>query len=314
MTPFPATFPVRHPLMKITRAALLQSFLVGGAAVHASDAVTVYAPLVYAYPLEQPPDDGAVVMYTGWESKLAAYNPTGAETSLEVIEAYGPFGPVEKGTPTDNITQLRPFGGEEVGWSLRIVPRFGIAFLEMRTTPDVLVTGDLALVRRYYGCESVMGFASVPQGQVALPVFRGLFPAGSTAIAGSVELGRLTRSQLCASFARDYRRRVNVTLFNAGDADATFRISEFALRATPAPLYETTTTVGAKRVLQINSIPVPTEDSAAIAAPISGDAIWFKVTADQPFLYYVSTVFDDAAPGAAPFQVYKPTLLPASAQ
>lgn len=304
----------QYPAKLITRALLALSCLLTAAELQGADPTAIYAPLVYSYPLERYPDGGAVVMDVGWESKLAAFNPTGMETSIEIIDAYGPFGPVEKGMPIGNITPLRPFGGDSIRWALRTDPRFGIAFLEMRAEPEVLITGDLALVRRYSNCELVIGSASVPQGQVVLPVFRGLFPAGSTAIAGSVELGRLTKSQLCASYAREYRRRVNVTLFNAGDAEATFQISEFPFRATPTPLYETTTRVGAKRVLQINNIFVPTEDSPDISAPISGSAIWFKVTADQPFLYYVSTVFDDAAPEAAPFQVYKPSLLPASMQ
>ncbi len=303
-----------HPLPIVTQAALALFLLLGTSLLHAADAVTIYAPLVYTYPLDVVPDYGTVVMQTGWESRLAAFNPTDSETSIEVLAAYGPAGPIDKGGAPNNVTHLAPFGGAQVQWALSIIPRFGVAFLELRTPPEVLINGDLLLVRRYFGCESVIGDASVPQGQVALPVFRELFPAGSTAIAGSVELGRLTKSQLCATYAREYRRRVNVTLFNAGDTEATFRISEFALRATPTPLYETTMRVGAKRVFQINGIPVPTEDSAEIAASISGDGIWFKVTADQPFLYYVSTVFDDPDPGAAPFQVYKPTLLSAPAQ
>lgn len=278
-----------------------------------AEPTTVYAPLVYTYPPDQVPEDGIVLVQSGWESKLSAFNPTGDATTLEVLAAHGPDGPVRKGMPSANLTELPPYAGGAVNWGFATTPRFGVAFLEMRTAPEVSVSGDLVWSKRYLGCGNVLGSTKVPQGQVALPVFRSLFPAGRTAIAGAVELGRLMDSPYCPEAAREYRRRVNVTLFNAGDAEANFVVTELPLNGIATPLYETTRMVGAKRVLQINSIPVPTEDSPDIAGPINGDSIWFKVTASQPFPFYVSTVFEDPEPGAAAFQVYTPFLSPSSA-
>lgn len=298
----------------LTRALFSACVVLATGVLAASDLTTVYAPLVYTYPPDQVPEDGTVLVQSGWESKLSAFNPTGDATTMEVLAAHGPDGPVQKGMPSANLTELPPYAGGAVNWGFATTPRFGIAFLEMRAAPEVSVSGDLVWSKRYLGCGNGLGSTKVPQGQVALPVFRSLFPAGRTAIAGAVELGRLMDSPYCPEAARKYQRRVNVTLFNAGDAEATFVVTELPLNGITTPLYETTRMVGAKRVLQINSIPVPMEDSPEIAGPINGDAIWFKVTANQPFLFYVSTVFEDPEPGAAAFQVYTPSLLPLSAQ
>lgn len=304
---------MRYSSTMLTRTVLLAILVATAGLLAGAEPTTVYAPLVYTYPPDQVPEDGTVLVQSGWESKLTAFNPTGDAATIEVLAAHGPDGPVQKGMPSANTTELPAHAGGAVNWGFATTPRFGVAFLEMRTAPEVSVNGDLVWSKRYLGCGNVLGSTLVPQGQVALPVFRSLFPAGRTAIAGAVELGRLMDSPYCPEAARKYRRRVNVTLFNAGDAAATFVVAELPLNGIATPLYETSRVVGAKRVLQINSIPVPTEESPEIAGPINGDAIWFRVTANQPFLFYVSTVFEDPEPGAAAFQVYTPSLSPPSA-
>ncbi len=97
------------------------------------------------------------------------------------------------------------------------------------------------------------GLPKVPEslGRVELPVFTELFPAGSTAVAGDVSLSALE----CAS-GPEARRRVNLTLFNAGTEAATFRVSAVSVMtgpgggSPPEQVYE----VPAKSLVQFNAL------------------------------------------------------------
>ena len=137
-----------------------------------------------------------------------------------------------------------------------------------------------------------------------LPVFRGLFPAGSTAVSGAIELGNFDLPPSCGTLDMQYRRRVNVTLFNGGDVPATFRVSETPANSSAEEIRSDEYVVDAKQVLQINSFPVPSESAPPLRAQNGGARIWINVTADQPFLSYVSTIFDKPEAGSLPFQVY----------
>jgi len=180
--------------------------------------------------------------------------------------------------------------------------------MAMEVPAGLLVRADLQKNRLRCGCPGELDCTAFPQGQVFLPVFRGLFPAGSSAVGGPVELGTFDLSPSCASLNQEYRRRVNVTLFNGGDVPATFHVAESPNHTSSVPLLTRDVVVGPRDVVQINSIAIPTEPSNDLTAPNGGSRIWFTVTADQPFLFYVSTVFDSPEVGALPFQVFPGSL------
>jgi hypothetical protein len=282
-------------------------FLVCSCDLSGAEPGVVYFPLVIAYG-DVSIVNGTFEKRSGWESKLGVFNPTNAAFDVVAVGAYGNGAVLGTGFPSLITTTVEARAGSPVRWALSTWPSPGVAFLALQAPSEAIFSADVAWVHRYCGCTELDCIES-PQGQASLPVYRGTFPAGSTAIAGPVELGSLVRSSLCASVRDVYRRRVNVTLFNAGDRAASFKISELAVRVKSTPLYESVVQVGAKEVLQVNSISVPTESSNDTFGSPSGDSIWFEVTADQPFLYYVSTVFDDPGPGALPFQVYPATKL-----
>ncbi len=140
------------------------------------------------------------------------------------------------------------------------------------------------------------GLAKVPEslGRLELPVFGELFPAGMTAVAGDVSLS----ASECAEGATN-RRRVNLTLFNAGDAAATFRVSAVSATAGPGgPASEKEYTVPASSIVQLNELPL--EGLPVCAA---GGA-WFRITGDQPFLAYLSTVRPETLPGVLPYEIF----------
>ena len=140
------------------------------------------------------------------------------------------------------------------------------------------------------------GSPKVPEslGRVELPVFTELFPAGSTAVAGDVSLSELE----CAS-GPEARRRVNLTLFNAGSQSATFRVSAVSVASgpgggSPEQEYE----VPANSLVQFNALSL---ESLPVCA--AGGA-WFQITGEQPFLAYVSTVRPEYLSGVLPYEIF----------
>ena len=101
---------------------------------------------------------------------------------------------------------------------------------------------------------------------------------------------------------------MNVTLFNGGDVPATFTVTVLPVHFSGVPLSRETVVVDAKDVIQINSLPVPTEFDNNLTTGFGGNRVWITITADQPFLSYVSAIFDNAEPGAMPFEVYPSVL------
>jgi len=64
-------------------------------------------------------------------------------------------------------------------------------------------------------------------------------------------------------------------------------------------------TVGAKSVFQANRLPIP-----LLPDPDMTNSeqlfVWITIEATQPYLAYVSSVFDDPEPGALAFEVFAP--------
>jgi len=275
----------------------------------AAEPVKVYVPFAYATTESSGTVGDGSFGYTRWESVIGVLNTAATPGSVDTVALHGNGAVI--GTPEEcyhRATVLAPRVGANI-FPCATYPEPGIAMLILETTPGVLVRAEVQKARFRCGCVSSLGCSAIPQGQAYLPVYTRLFPAGSTAVSGPVELGNFDLPSTCASENQKYRRRVNVTLYNDGAAPATFRISETPNQISSEPLYSEERVVEPHGVLQVNSIPVPTKSSPELRAANDGSRIWIQVSADQPFLFYVSTIFDEPEAGALPFQVYPGVLV-----
>jgi hypothetical protein len=265
----------------------------------AQDLQPLYVPFVKAE-IEgfvlQP--DGNSVTNGGWLSTMSVFNPTDSPASVINVAAYG------KGAVLNHPSSppIQPHQGQNHGASLSSFPDRGVGFLEVQTSPGIVFYADVQRVTYHCAVHEPLCDAVV-HGQVNIPVYRSLFPAGSVAVSGAAELGYFHHVTPVDENHKTIRR-VNVTLFNAGDAPATFVVRTSPVNGSLAPLTEQSIVVEAKDVVQINRFPVPTDSSTPMQSVNGGSRIWVTTTADQPFLSYVSTVFDGVDSLDLPFQVY----------
>jgi hypothetical protein len=179
-----------------------------------------------------------------------------------------------------------------------------VAIAELRVEDGVAVRNTLE--RSYLvgaGCFPVPATGELSQGRVPLPVFEGLHLAGTIAACGDVMPFNAGGEQICSNVKdQKYVRRLNLTLFNGGKAPATFVVKGYrSVFEPPTVVFTATYGLGPETVTQVNSFYVP-------PIPVDCDPheenLWFTITADQPFLAYISTIFDDAGPGVNPYQIY----------
>lgn len=138
-------------------------------------------------------------------------------------------------------------------------------------------------------------------GDLTLPVFTSLVPANTRSVAGSF---RSAYSE-CVAGAR---RRLNITLFNAGYEWATFHVAVAnrtnGIRIGPPDDRETRETfdylVPPRTVRQINAVPYDVE---AFCGGWQWGMAWVEIIADQPYLAYASTVRNDES-GVLPYEVF----------
>lgn len=281
-----------HIRKTITCAALAA---LGCGPALAQELQTLYVPLVNATIGYTHQPGGSVSDTERWVSTMSAFNPTDSPASVVDVAVYG------KGAVLNQVPRppIQPHQGGGLGPSVASQPDRGVGFLELRTSPDLVFHADVQR-QTERNDNTPTGTVSV-HGQVSIPFYRALFPAGSVAVSGSVELGQFGYFGFSPELQR--RRRMNVTLFNAGGAPATFVVRTFPHHQSASPLTEQMVNVEPKDVFQINGFPIPTESSLLISA-FYGNQIWVTITADQPFLSYVSTIFNAVEPGDLPFQVY----------
>lgn len=240
-----------------------------------------------------------------WESIVGANNTSSVAASLTAVGLFGNGAALGEATDCGHSVSVPPqMGASVVVPCVLRYPSPGVAMLQLRTPPGIVLGAEVQKVRFRCGCNGFPGCTPIPLGQATLPVFRGLFPAGATAVSGPVELGNFTLPPTCGPASQQYRRRVNVTLFNGGNSTARMRFWETPNHFSSDAIYSQDLTLGPKEIVQVNGVPVPTEWNDNLHAVNDGQRIWIKVTSDQPFLSYVSTVFDNPEPGALPFQVY----------
>ena len=167
-------------------------------------------------------------------------------------------------------------------------PWEGVQFLSLSVTPGIVIR---SLLQRTQGGDSA--------GALTLPTFSSLVPAGARTVAGSF---RTSHAECPPS---GVPRRLNVTLFNAGDAPATFHVvvatrSDGTRQGGSENRTDSDYVVPARSVRQINGVPY---DLAVLCAASSWPVSWIEITADQPYLAYASTVRQDA-PGILPYEVF----------
>jgi hypothetical protein len=219
-------------------------------------------------------------------STLTAYNNTDRAATVTYVGAWDALGGF---TPPASVEIGPHAAGILDSHTLREGQH--VQMLSLRTPRRVAIRATLERL------ETVPeGLPKVPEslGRVELPVFTELFPAGMTAVAGDVSLSALE----CAG-GPEARRRVNLTLFNAGDEAATFTVSAVSAGANPGKgdteqEYE----VPAQSLVQFNALPL---DSLPVCA--AGGA-WFRIKGDQPFLAYVSTVRPENLAGVLPYEIF----------
>ena len=64
-------------------------------------------------------------------------------------------------------------------------------------------------------------------------------------------------------------------------------------------------TVDPRSVFQLNDVPIPrTLTEIGDNRRLGSMSVWLTITSDQPYLGYVSSVFEGGEPGSLPFQVF----------
>ena len=170
-------------------------------------------------------------------------------------------------------------------------PRDAVQFLALSVPPGVVIRAALQRVQ-------AADFA----GTLTLPTFTALVPAGTRTIAGNF------RASWAECMPPGVPRRLNVTLFNAGDAPATFhvvvRTRDHGIDTGPPSRSgeptEADYVVPARTVRQINDVPY---DVSVLCSHPGWEMGWVEITADQAYLAYASTV-REAAAGILPYEVF----------
>ncbi|MEO6324491.1 MAG: hypothetical protein ABIT01_13540, partial [Thermoanaerobaculia bacterium] len=170
-------------------------------------------------------------------------------------------------------------------------PGNSLQFVALRTPTHVAFRPVLERSR-------VIDGEPVSQGRLPLPLFRELVPAGATAVSGDV---RLFEANTSCGDVNARLRRANLTLFNAGKSATSFTVELVEPSATGTHTISTAHyDVTAETTRQINSFINPGE----LCGAGSSGSVWFRITASQPSLAYVSTTIDEPEVGSIPYEVY----------
>ena len=263
-----------------------------------------YVPLVNAIIATDP----SLAGQTRWVSNLAALNAGETTASLQVIAVYGEMSLVPGGRtyvlpPSTGLPINRwPWDGDFIA----LGSPGPLAFAEIVVDPTVILNAGVEKVYLEGGCYGSVSSTPVSQGRTAIPVFQGLFPANSTVVCGDINLGE--PEQTCGSPPQVYLRRVNVTLFNGGDEEATFSVTAIPFKFSADPLYQQSVTLGPKEVRQLNRVPIPVVRKITTENGYFDVSVWITIRGTQPFLAYVSSVFDGGVSGSMPMEVFAPRL------
>ncbi len=170
-------------------------------------------------------------------------------------------------------------------------PQQAVQFLALSVPPGVVIR---PMLQRSNAGDSA--------GALTLPIFTSFVPANTKSVAGNF------RSSYAECVPSGVPRRLNVTLFNAGDVAATFHVAVATrtngIQVGPPEDRLTRTdfdyVVLPRTVRQINAVPY---DVDSLCEGWLWGMGWVEVTADQPYLAYASTVRQDG-PGILPYEVF----------
>lgn len=299
--------------MRKTSSTLALILTLVGFEARAQSSTHYYVPLVHAIIGEELLSPG-VRIRTEWVSDLSVFNTGQALATVQPVAIYGNFTLMQGGVAP---YQLPPLFGNSIfrlpwtGFNDPSSPGpLGIA--ELIVDPGVIVNAGVERAQLHCGCSNpdILDCVLVSQGRAPIPVFQGLFSAGVTVVCGDVNLG--APEQTCGDPPNQQNiRRVNVTLFNGGSQPATFSITAIPLARTSQPLYQDSVTLAPKEVRQLNAVPIPVVTTTATRSGYDV-FVWITISATQPFLAYVSSIFEGGAPGSMPFEVFPPRLAASS--
>lgn len=257
----------------------------------------------------QSPTDVTVV--TSWSSSTSLFNGGPGQGSFRYVGFLG-GGASLSGEPYCSPAADHSIGpGAGQGLSHCVATPLagsGVGFLLLETSGPISVHASISYLKQVCNCAS-LDCTPIPQGRSVLPVFPSVFPAGSVVVAGEVDLGRVPIPPGCGAAIERYPRRVNVTLLNEGVVPASFLVRVLPYKGGSEALLEQTVVVPARDVLQVNRLPLDLNAISVVEGSVAADGgvrVWVEISADQPFLAYASTVFDDGAPDSMPFEIYPP--------
>ena len=277
--------------MRIAAGSLL-SVLLFSASSHAA---TVFVPVVNAA-ARPVPSQMFPFQNVGWVSTLTVSNPVETPLTFRYTAVFGgAFAYIADGcggsrTVTPNMS-----------WQFDCVSpgAGGIGFVQMDLDSGLASTAAIHLEAARNCCgvpyPTLVSLASAP-----LPVYDSLFPASSVVTSTEiVDLPGPADTNPSRDLNDPLTRRVNLTIFNAGQEAATAKINAIGTTPPPAPAGRdvaaaaiTATpiviTLQGGEVRQVNEI-FPVSDYRVLV-----------VTVSQPFLCYASSIITYSDPARAP--------------
>ncbi len=289
---------MRRDLLSLAATVAL---LLGGPC-HGQEPPLYYTPIVKARTGSFVNESGGIVE-TWWISGLLGLNNGSQEAVTEYVAAYGHGAGLKTIYGCGQAKPFPPgigfvFEGRESGCVQD--PVFGPGFLAFTATEGMVFDSYVERIWYDISCD-ILGRVPSSEGRRPLPVYRGLFPAGSSATSGAVSLG--APRLYCFGPEHRYPRRVNVTMFNGGEQPATFTVTVRRLQLDPRVLVQSSYSLAPKEVFQVNDMAfpwIPPEESDLDLDQM----VWITITADRPFLSYVTTVYDLGTPHDVGFEVY----------
>lgn len=257
----------------------------------------------------QGPD--ALTVITSWSSNSTFYNVGAEQASYRYVDFLGGgrvLGDDHYCSPSTTHTVAANIGGNLSSCVATPLGGSGVGFLRIAVSGDLGIHSSISRLKEVCNCAS-LECTPIPQGRSQLPVFKDVFSPGTVVVVGEIDLGRAHIPATCGAESERYPRRVNVTLLNEGPVSGHFLIRVLPFRSGSEVLFEQTYVVPARDVVQVNRLPLDLESIARIdrvLGPDAGVRVWIEIGADQPFLAYASTVFEEAAPGTMPFEVFAP--------
>ncbi len=240
-----------------------------------------------------------------WLTAINVFNPTETRGTIATVRLYGPDGevPVTAGCAGPGLPLEPGTGCPYDGCQRLLVGQLGFAALSM-TAPFIVTAEVERMLQKNCGIDGLNSH-DIGEGRAPMPVFRDLFPAASRVLTGPVTLGTPGIPAYCGPPSLKGIRRVNVTMFNAGQEPALFKIRVLKLQRDSTPILEQEVTIGARSVQQVNRLPIPLLPDPDMEYR-EQYFVWITIEATQPYLAYVSSVFDDPEPGALAFEVFAP--------